>query len=625
MQSEQKLTSHQGVIAEKMAAFLVLKAKTEPAAPGTPAKFKKEGAEFVSEVKKDITSHGLCFSFAMCQGAMGVLGLSKFWNQALTHLAKWDGRAESLSDEIILDGVAESQKVMKLGQLFERMSNYIIINHPLGQRKSLDEKKSFSYQRFEVKGVSQKTMVRPRETENDPAYFEVLDEKNELYGISDLQTMVGNFEFNTLALLLDEREMAGKFCLCSNENHSICISYINSKWIIYDPNYPVTELCKEFETKEAAAIEIIERLKKLVTLEIITLNPANGLVKDAQELVEPKAESKSEDEIESGTKFSEVKEDEGDKQDKKEDQKDDHESKDADKTGYALYQDLIDDPERINTIFAGSGLRLLLLHDPKKLDKIIETMSETPEGKESLAMLLVNADSDNRNGLATISCFYPQALEKIIAAAKESKEWPKHICKALTDRRKVRKDKDPYWIYSNGWGAFHVIIKTNPDLLPDLLNSAADSKDFPLKILNMLAAGDELSPERLTGRKLIESKAPALMESVMYAFTKSLTHLSVHQLDDLKNYIKRGKNEPSHELYGLYKRERTKGCFSVPDTLVLDLINAIDAEKTKKMKPPRFGMITAQREEITRPETKHEVPEEEHKSSLSIHQGRGSS
>src|SRR5579864_8787571 len=55
---------------------------------------KKSHLDYISKFKQFL-NNGYCHGFAVCHGAMDLLGKQEWWENVLLVLAKWDGKPES--------------------------------------------------------------------------------------------------------------------------------------------------------------------------------------------------------------------------------------------------------------------------------------------------------------------------------------------------------------------------------------------------------------------------------------------------------------------------------------------------------------------------------------------------
>src|SRR3990167_8396630 len=84
----------------------------------------RERAEYINKLEAQFEK-GECFGFAVCHGAMAMLGKQDWWEDALLHIYKWDGDPKKLDTEIVLkDG--EPGQTTTMRKLFELAIGYVV-------------------------------------------------------------------------------------------------------------------------------------------------------------------------------------------------------------------------------------------------------------------------------------------------------------------------------------------------------------------------------------------------------------------------------------------------------------------------------------------------------------------
>ncbi len=223
-----------------------------------------------------IFSSGHCFGFSLAHAAMAKMGKVKWWETLLKKVASWDGKSDSLANEIILpDAETVAGKKVTLEELFERAMYYVAPNQcPKNPTPP-----------YKPKGMNQSNILSPSGfiSEKDPtkrnSYFEYLDH-GVIRTIQKRKWIAGNFSKKQLIDILDEKQCKDSIIQVYNGDHAIRMGYDGSNWIVYDPNYDHTEDKNDPDkpiqfigTKEECIGEVIRILGTALCFEFASEDP----------------------------------------------------------------------------------------------------------------------------------------------------------------------------------------------------------------------------------------------------------------------------------------------------------------------------------------------------------------
>jgi len=176
---------------------------------------------------------GYCFGFSLCDGAMELTGKLNWWENALVEFYHWDGKKNSLDEEVLIPDSIQNKKITRR-ELFKRIINYIISTFA-------DEK---TFEEFLPKSISQLNILQPdahvlikNNQEIKQSYFEIIDDQGQIQTIKKENKIAGNFTNADLDSILSEQTISGTVCLILSIDHAMRLSYANNLWTLYDPEY----------------------------------------------------------------------------------------------------------------------------------------------------------------------------------------------------------------------------------------------------------------------------------------------------------------------------------------------------------------------------------------------------
>ncbi len=254
---------------------------------------------------------GHCFGFAITHAIFNLTNESDLekWERQLLAIANWNEEYGTLSEiktilekserELIPDilsdkksteslplQILDEKESLPLQKIMENALNYILFNHASSKE---------GFQDIFPKGINQSCIMKPDahkntlpesktdskskpEVEIIKSFFECtnLDKTDGKYKIKTIKKRTcfsGCFTKEMLTQLLDEKNFSDTICLLHSLGHTICASYKNTAWILYDPNYDHTSLAKFHKkgSKEEIATEIIKILRNSIAIEISSL------------------------------------------------------------------------------------------------------------------------------------------------------------------------------------------------------------------------------------------------------------------------------------------------------------------------------------------------------------------
>ena len=270
---------------------------------------KKEYQELKDLQKKIETNGGLCHGLSVIHAIMHLpknvqRGMPAWWDDALTQIATWDEKPESLQKLTLLKN---AQSAKPLGQIFDQVINDVLSNqltfNDLGPRHPVLDKSSQAHpeQHFSVllpKAPSSQPLTTPDSqssilpTEEKKA-LDAKPEAEDIMQIGKQHAIAGNFSAYQLARILDYRAqhaLANNPCLIENNGHTCSLRFDMEKngWFFHDPNYDATKESgiasqeKFFSDEEDLAEEILKRLGNNIDLRVWELTPINHHLLDSK-------------------------------------------------------------------------------------------------------------------------------------------------------------------------------------------------------------------------------------------------------------------------------------------------------------------------------------------------------
>lgn len=215
----------------------------------------------------DLNKQGFCYGFSICYATMRLLGKLNWWQAALIKLATWDENLKSLNKKANLPDALDPDET--LGQVFERILNYIVFNQVCEDRKS--------YKNIKLDDIRQTEFLLP-----ENKYFEVLSHDKTIKHIKSRACVSGFFSADQLSDLLCEKQLSNNIVLLHNTWHTMCIAYQKPYWLLYDPNNPHnvklgTDLHKKFKSKKLFINEIIKSQGSSLSLEYASFDKKSNI------------------------------------------------------------------------------------------------------------------------------------------------------------------------------------------------------------------------------------------------------------------------------------------------------------------------------------------------------------
>lgn len=320
-------------------------------------------------------SKGHCFAFSLCYSSMAYLGKAvlAWWEALLCAIAAWDETEEALTREVTLPPLPHVKNApTTLTALITKALDYIKLHQTDSNHE--DNRLIFEDQKEGV--VHQRIVLEPNR-----GFFELLDNAGNLKKITHRECAAGNFTDEQLERLLEEKYINGFICLLHNSSHALSLSYFDSQWRLYDPNYPhePEKIHQTFTTKK----ELIKNLRCIlgtsIAIEVASLEPSQ------QSHIE------------------------------------------------VSYRTMIN--ESGTTLFCNHGLILIALLTPVVLDKMLLNDAATePSCCAHVAQGVIEKTSDNWTGLHMVARYAPAALGRVLDYAARAPAGCARIANTLVEK-----------------------------------------------------------------------------------------------------------------------------------------------------------------------------------------------
>jgi len=217
-------------------------------------------AKETSDLRKDLLSVGYCYGLSVCHASMKWIDKLAWWEAALIRIANWNGKSKTLKRKANLpDSLNPNETV---GQVFERVLNYVVFNHVHDQK---------SYNDIRLDQIEQPRFLIPEKN-----YFDMLGPDKKIKQVVSRQCAAGQFKTRQIKLLLRKKLAANTICLIHSTYHTISVSYKKPYWMLYDPNYPHDIekggiIHKKFASKKSLVAEIVNILGNSIAIEYASL------------------------------------------------------------------------------------------------------------------------------------------------------------------------------------------------------------------------------------------------------------------------------------------------------------------------------------------------------------------
>ncbi len=213
---------------EEMAA---IEAGHQHASPEELAQLKetmRKRADYINKLELEFEK-GECFGFAVCHGAMALLGKQDWWEDALLHIHKWKGDPKKLDEEIVLKN-AEAGQATTLRKLFELAISYVVHSQSIVK----DETKEFFQE--DVTQINALSAEHVKKSLPSLAHIQILNNDGMILTVQKSDAVAGHFTKEQMHLLLDKETFQKNICLVCCRGHSVRVSYLgDDSWQMYNP------------------------------------------------------------------------------------------------------------------------------------------------------------------------------------------------------------------------------------------------------------------------------------------------------------------------------------------------------------------------------------------------------
>lgn len=203
-----------------------------------------EHREYIAKFQEDLQS-GFCHGYAVCFGAMGLMGKRRWWQEVLIAIHNWDLSPAALDQEVIISDT-ESGKFKTLRELFEIAINYIVYHQGRIQDKA--------YNDYLPSRMNQHHLLYPKAAHQELPFFEMLDQHGNVQTIQQYYTIVGHFTSQALKSILTPELLHNAMCLIGKAGHVLHVNYsYRGSLIIYDSNFShvnAEEITQEYSIDE---------------------------------------------------------------------------------------------------------------------------------------------------------------------------------------------------------------------------------------------------------------------------------------------------------------------------------------------------------------------------------------
>ncbi|APS84731.1 hypothetical protein AVM71_16660 (plasmid) [Piscirickettsia salmonis] len=199
---------------------------------------------------------GLCHGFSYVHAAMAAIDKLDWWQDSLRVISEWDDDLDSLDKKVNLKGQDES---ISLGQIFERITSYILFNFNPG---------------LLLKGSNGKNL----EQKDTVDVFEVIDPiSGKILTINkdNHRIVAGELSNKDLKHLLNLKNLKSNMCILSSNDHTCSLRCDNGQYYFYDPNF--TEGEKRFNSIKDLIPDLRESLSKSFLITLIDIRGENNL------------------------------------------------------------------------------------------------------------------------------------------------------------------------------------------------------------------------------------------------------------------------------------------------------------------------------------------------------------
>lgn len=361
---------------------------------------KNRSLRYIKQLRKKLNS-GYCYGFALCHGAMDVLGKLNWWEHVLKEVNNWDKKKRSLREKILIPGSNENKEITRK-KLIQLAMNYIIYHQAEFGRL---------YKKIFPIRLNQTSILKPTYRQNSKQIqqqlnFEMLNDNGEILTVRKRKYMCGYFTKKSLRMLLQKKSIQDTVTLILSADHAIRIGHNGVNWLFYDSNN-LHEKSEFIHTEFACKRQLIAKIFSCLNthsfcVEVATFNAAKNL-------------------------------------------------------NFSVYTQFI---KRFPLIpIKGKGLHFIVEHDKKLLKTVFDHANDTPTGKKiksAIAKAICRTTEDGDTLIHYLIKYSPNYLFKLLELVNQTKEGVA-ILTAITKALAIKNKEH--------WYGLHDMARFVPDAL----------------------------------------------------------------------------------------------------------------------------------------------------------------
>lgn len=210
-------------------------------------------------IRNELLEKGFCFGFSLCYAAMNLIGKLDWWQAALNAVANWNETKRDLYHHIKLPN-SDTSKRIQLKTIFIRVLNYIVAHQACYSDSSI-----YCYM---PEYLNQKSLLDPK-----MGLFE-LCYQGKIKTISKRSSIAGYFTKSNLEKIITPDILTNTICLVSSLDHTVCIAYLDSFWLIYNANYDhqMPEIHKRYKCRRDLINELVRILNHTLSMIVAAID-----------------------------------------------------------------------------------------------------------------------------------------------------------------------------------------------------------------------------------------------------------------------------------------------------------------------------------------------------------------